>query len=191
MKQIILTQEQINHKIRRIAYQIYETHADEQEVILAGIAGNGYIFAEKLAAMLKEISSLEIKLCEVKIIPFQFRQLMHNLISNALKFKHPEHDPKIVIKGEIGKGSAFHLDSLQQRKKYCHITVTDNGIGFNSDYAEKIFEVFQRLHGKEEYEGTGIGLAIVKKIVENHQGYIEAHGEPEKGATFDIYLPAV
>jgi pyrimidine operon attenuation protein / uracil phosphoribosyltransferase len=67
MKQVILTQEEINHKVRRIAYQIYETYADEQEVVIAGIAGNGYIFAEKIANMLTQISDVEVKLCEVKI----------------------------------------------------------------------------------------------------------------------------
>jgi signal transduction histidine kinase len=74
---------------------------------------------------------------------------------------------------------------------YCHISISDNGIGFEQQYSEKIFEVFQRLHGRSEYQGTGIGLAIVKKIVENHNGIITAKGEQDKGATFDIYIPAM
>lgn len=69
-------------------------------------------------------------------------------------------------------------------------TISDNGIGFEQQYSEKIFEVFQRLHGKNEFNGTGIGLSIVKRIVENHNGVITATGEPHKGATFDIYIPA-
>ena len=73
---------------------------------------------------------------------------------------------------------------------YCHIKVSDNGIGFDPQYKDRIFEVFQRLHGKDAYTGTGIGLAIVKKIVENHQGVIMATGEPGKGVSFDIYIPA-
>ena len=73
---------------------------------------------------------------------------------------------------------------------YCHIRIEDNGIGFEQQYSSKIFEVFQRLHGKLEYTGTGIGLAIVKKIVDNHNGIITATGELNKGATFDIYIPA-
>ena len=72
---------------------------------------------------------------------------------------------------------------------YCHITISDNGIGFEQQYNEKIFEVFQRLHTQEKYKGTGVGLAIVKKIVENHQGTITAKGEVDKGASFDIYFP--
>ena len=74
-------------------------------------------------------------------------------------------------------------------RMYHHITVSDNGIGFEPQYNEKIFEVFQRLHDRDEYPGTGIGLAIVKKIVENHDGFITANGELNKGATFDIYIP--
>jgi len=72
---------------------------------------------------------------------------------------------------------------------YCHISVSDNGIGFDPQYKERIFEVFQRLHGKEEYKGTGIGLSIVQKIVENHNGIITATGDLDKGAVFDIYIP--
>ena len=73
--------------------------------------------------------------------------------------------------------------------KYCHITFSDNGIGFEQKYSEKIFELFQRLYGRTEYPGTGIGLAIIKRIVENHRGVITAQGELGKGATFNIYLP--
>ena len=72
---------------------------------------------------------------------------------------------------------------------YCHISVKDHGIGFEQEYSKRIFEVFQRLHGKEEYKGTGIGLAIVKKIVENHDGIITATSTLGEGATFNIYLP--
>jgi signal transduction histidine kinase len=79
---------------------------------------------------------------------------------------------------------------LEPEKEYCHIRITDNGIGFEQQYSEKIFEVFQRLHGKEKYSGTGIGLSIVKKIVDNHNGIITAKSELGKGATFDIYIPS-
>lgn len=75
--------------------------------------------------------------------------------------------------------------------KYCHLTYTDNGIGFDPQYNERIFEVFQRLHSQEEYSGTGIGLAICKRIIENHNGTITATGEPGKGARFDIFIPSI
>ncbi len=130
------------------------------------------------------------QLCDADIIPFQFRQLMHNLIGNSLKFSKQNGAPHIQITSEIATGSALRNPKLSPQNRYCHITVSDNGIGFEQQYGEKIFEVFQRLHGKEEYNGTGIGLSIVKKIVENHNGIITAKGQPNKGATFDIYIPA-
>ena len=123
------------------------------------------------------------------IIPFQFRQLMLNLISNSLKFSNPENPPRIQIKSEIANGKDFNHVKLSLQSKYCRITISDNGIGFKQQYSEKIFEIFQRLHGREEYTGTGIGLSIVKKIVDNHSGIIVATGELNKGATFDIYFP--
>jgi PAS domain S-box-containing protein len=126
----------------------------------------------------------------LNIIPFQFRQLMQNLITNSIKFSRPDQPPHIVIKSETKEGEALNNNSFLPDKKYCHIKFSDNGIGFEPQYSERIFEVFQRLHGKDEYQGTGIGLAIVKKIVENHNGKITATGEPGKGTTFDIYFPA-
>jgi len=129
------------------------------------------------------------EMCDVKIIPFQFRQLLHNLVTNSLKFYHPGTTPMMTIYCEVGKGSTFPHEKLVPDLKYCHISFQDNGIGFEQEYSDKIFELFQRLHGKLDYQGTGIGLAIVKKIVENHHGFISASSEPGKGARFDIYIP--
>lgn len=129
-------------------------------------------------------------MCSVRIIPFQFVQLMHNLIGNSLKFSHSTKHLHINIKGEIAKGSELNVEKLLKQAKYCHIMVSDNGIGFQPEFSEKIFEVFQRLHGKDEYAGTGIGLAIVKRIVDNHNGTIIAQGNIDEGATFHIYIPA-
>src|SRR5688572_7035268 len=117
------------------------------------------------------------EMCEANVIPFQFRQLMHNLIGNSLKFSNPNQPPHIKIKSQIAKGIEFNNESLLPQNKYCHISIIDNGIGFERQYSEKIFEVFQRLHGKNEYNGIGIGLSIVKKIVENHNGIITAKSE--------------
>ncbi len=127
--------------------------------------------------------------CEVNVLEFQFRQLLHNLISNSLKFARPGHAPHIKITGEIVEGSSYENDHRFTEQNYFHLVITDNGIGFESIYNEKIFELFQRLHGRQEYNGTGIGLAIVKRIVENHNGIITAHGEADKGAKFDIFIP--
>jgi PAS domain S-box-containing protein len=135
-------------------------------------------------------ATIEVEqLGEAYIIPFQFHQLMFNLISNSLKFSKENVPPHIKISGEVAQGSKFGNDKLDRDTTYCHITFSDNGIGFEQHYSRKIFEVFQRLHGKEVYEGTGIGLAIVKKIIDNHKGVITAKGELGIGATFDIYLP--
>jgi signal transduction histidine kinase len=129
------------------------------------------------------------EICHADIIYFQFRQLMYNLISNALKFSSPGLPPHITIKSRIVKGKKLNIEKLLPEKNYCHITVEDNGIGFEPHFNKRIFEVFQKLHSKEEYAGTGIGLAIVKKIVDNHNGTITANSELMKGARFDIYIP--
>ncbi len=129
------------------------------------------------------------KMSKVKIIPFQFRQLLFNLINNSLKFEHPDRFPVIKIESRIAKGSAFNVLNLDKELLYCHINLSDNGIGFEQQYSERIFELFQRLHGKNEYNGTGIGLSIVKRIVDNHNGIITATGYPDNGAAFDIYIP--
>ena len=129
------------------------------------------------------------KMCKATVIPFQFRQLMQNLIGNSLKFFHPEKPLRIIIKSHISLGKKLDNEQLSPEKNYCHISVTDNGIGFDPKYKHQIFEVFERLHNKEEYQGTGIGLAIVKKIVDHHGGIITAFGRLNKGARFDMYLP--
>lgn len=129
------------------------------------------------------------EVCHANIIPFQFRQLLHNLLGNSLKFSSPERPPVIEIKSRIAFGAALKNEKLSGKTNYCHISVSDNGIGFEQQYSEKIFDLFQRLNGMANYKGTGIGLAIVKKIVENHQGIITATSAINKGATFDIYIP--
>lgn len=125
---------------------------------------------------------------ELEVIPFQFRQLFTNLIANSLKFRRTDVPLVINIRSEKVKGSEIGQDSATD-DYYYRVTVEDNGIGFDNTYHERIFDVFQRLHTKQEYEGTGIGLAICKKIVENHRGFITAKGEPGAGAKFMIYLP--
>ena len=131
------------------------------------------------------------ELCDANIIAFQFRQLLYNLLSNALKFSQPAIPSHISIKSRIAKGRELNNNKLSAERNYCHITIQDNGIGFEPHFSERIFEVFQKLHGKEVYAGTGIGLAIVKKIVENHNGIIIATSELNQGARFDIYLPDI
>jgi len=109
--------------------------------------------------------------------PTHMRQLFQNLIGNALKFHKPGVDPVVHIEERTGDGTMFK------------ITVRDNGIGFDEKYLDRIFSVFQRLHGREDYEGTGIGLAVCRKIVERYNGTITAETEKNKGSTFIITLP--
>lgn len=125
----------------------------------------------------------------VKVISFQFRQLMENLIINAIKYSKPNTQPHVKITSEIASASEINNSQAIADKTYYKISVTDRGIGFEQEYAQRIFELFQRLHGKDEYPGTGLGLAICKKIVQNHRGFITAKGEPGVGATFIVYLP--
>jgi signal transduction histidine kinase len=113
----------------------------------------------------------------------QMRQLLQNLIANALKFRRPEESPVVRIEGRwVGKSAGDET---------CRMTIEDNGIGFEERQQELIFGVFQRLHTRDIYEGTGIGLALCRKIVEHHGGRISARSTPGKGSTFEVLLPAV
>ena len=120
---------------------------------------------------------------------FQLEQLFGNLVSNALKYRHPEFSPQIEVRSERLPGRQVPGDRVKPANYYHKITVSDNGIGFDNQNADMIFELFQRLHPMDRRSGTGIGLAICKKIVENHHGFIQASGTLGKGSTFVIYLP--
>lgn len=126
----------------------------------------------------------------IKGIPFQLHQLFYNLIGNALKFSSDERAP--VIKISSKKLSAEEQQahtSLEPQGVYYEIVVSDNGIGFEEEFANQIFTIFQRLHGDEQYSGSGIGLALCRKIVSNHKGIIFAASVPDKGSQFHIILP--
>lgn len=136
------------------------------------------------------VFDVELKNIEkLPVIDFQISQLFSNLISNAIKFRHSERDCKISIYSESVKGKELSFLNLKADKEYVKIVVEDNGIGFEEEYNEKIFQMFQRLHKQKDYSGTGIGLAICKKIIETHQGGIRAYGSKGKGAKFEVFLP--
>lgn len=120
------------------------------------------------------------KLHVIEAIPSQMHQLFQNLLSNALKFSSTDREPYVKISSEI-----IH----EEGEEICVVKVADNGIGFDEKYADRIFNIFQRLHGRNEYAGTGIGLAVVKKITENHGGRISAASRPGEGSVFTIVLP--
>jgi signal transduction histidine kinase len=125
---------------------------------------------------------------EIEVIPSQMRQVFQNLLSNSLKFCRADMQCKITIKAERVQEKLIESRPSAEGD-YCRITFSDNGIGFGQEYNDRIFEIFQRLNTRELYEGTGIGLAIVKKVVERHDGIVAARGIENEGATFIIVLP--
>jgi len=157
-----------------------------------------------LNVLLDEVlSDLEVKISDrnatiesnglprLVVIRFQFHQLLLNLISNALKFSKPNEPAHVLVTSQVLSADEMKaMTAIDARGDYHLISISDNGIGFDPRFADRIFEMFHRLHNRSNYEGTGIGLAICKKIVENHEGHITAEGRPGEGATFRIYLPA-
>jgi len=120
---------------------------------------------------------------------FQFEQLFDNMVNNGIKYQPEGNEPHIQIRYKIVSGNEIAGKGLGPSSKFHEISFIDNGIGFDIAYADKIFEMFQRLHGRSEYTGSGIGLAIVKKIVQNYNGFVTAESETGKGSTFHVYFP--
>jgi PAS domain S-box-containing protein len=150
------------------------------------------IVKESLAPTIEEKNAIirSEELPTLRVIPFQCEQLFTNIIENALKYHRPGVPPEISITAKVVDKSEAPAPQEPTVSRYHKISISDNGIGFESQYAQSIFTLFRRLHGKMEYSGTGIGLAICKKIVENHHGFITAEGKLNEGSTFHIYLPA-
>jgi signal transduction histidine kinase len=121
--------------------------------------------------------------------PLQMRQLLQNLLGNALKFHRPDVPPVVTVRSRRSPGEAAGADGIVATPERCELLVEDNGIGFDEKYLDRIFAPFQRLHGRGEYEGTGIGLAVCRKIAERHGGRITATSTPGQGATFSVTLP--
>jgi two-component system, LuxR family, sensor kinase FixL len=167
----------------------------------------------ELAAVTKEVlgdlevriekSGARVEIGDLPVIqadPMQMRQLLLNLLSNSLKFQPPGATPVVKIQARIIGPEAATDTSFVKRlaasgaqgagpSQFCEISVQDNGIGFDEKYTDKIFAVFQRLHGRHEYEGTGVGLAVCRRIVDRHRGTIIAKSKPGQGATFVVTLP--
>lgn len=129
------------------------------------------------------------ELPEIEAVNLQMNQLFHNLIGNSLKFSRTDKSPEIMINVCETSDEERAKFNLAISKEYIKLTFSDNGIGFSQEYSDQIFEIFQRLNGKDEYNGTGIGLALCKKIVVNHKGIIYADSSPGNGAKFHIILP--
>jgi two-component system CheB/CheR fusion protein len=129
------------------------------------------------------------RLPTVEADALQMRQLLQNLIGNALKYRRQGAKPVVKVYGETAEDGGPREGEAPAPGAFCRILVEDNGIGFDEKYLDRIFTIFQRLHGRMEYEGTGIGLAVCRKIVERHGGSITARSAPQRGATFVVTLP--
>ncbi len=158
-----------------------------QEVDLNDILKNSLNDLELMIAEKKALIT-HSKLAVVRGIPSQLQQLFYNLLINAMKFSQKK--PLIHVTHKIIPAKKIRQKIKNDHYgKYIEITFKDNGIGFEQQYADKIFGIFQRLHRKESFEGTGIGLSICKRITENHEGFIRAESTPRKGSKFFVYLP--
>ena len=134
-------------------------------------------------------ANIEIeKLPTIKANPLQMHQLIQNLISNGLKYRKKNQAPLLKIYSKSLRKTK-NIPGRSISRKYCQLYIKDNGIGIEKKYQEKIFQIFQRLHNREEYDGTGIGLAICQKIVERHEGYIRVQSKLGEGTTFIVTLP--
>lgn len=152
-----------------------------------------FILNEVIEDLTEEVENKNIQfeidnLGNLSVIEFQFRQLLYNLLSNSIKFSNPERKLIISVKTKIINSSDINFEKTKSNVSYCNLTVSDNGIGFDQEYEDKIFGLFQALNTKS-LKSTGIGLTIVKRIVENHKGFIKAKGILNKGASFDIFIP--
>lgn len=160
-----------------------------------------FVTVDLSAVMAEVLSDLEIQIGETKALievgklpiidadPVQIRQLFQNLLSNALKFHKPGQPPEVNVSAKVLPAQEHQIAGAGPGDDLCQIVVADNGIGFEEQYVEQVFTLFQRLHSRQEYEGTGIGLAVCRKIAHRHGGSIVAKSGKGQGATFIVRLP--
>lgn len=172
-------------------------------LVLSRISSNAQRFVEvDLGQIVRDVlSDLEMRieqtnanievgfLPKIEADPLQMRQLFQNLLSNALKFQKPGQRPEVIVSGKVLEVQDYQLAGATPGDKVCQIMIKDNGIGFEEQYVEQIFALFQRLHSRGDYEGTGIGLAVCRKIAHRHGGSIAAKSAKGQGATFIVMLP--
>ncbi|MFH7015407.1 response regulator [Flavobacterium sp. FlaQc-47] len=166
----------------RLSSQVKPEVTDLNEVLQEVLSDFDYLIERKNAT----IKTSELP--TIDSIPSQLRQVFQNLIGNALKFSRTSQNPLIEITSELIADKSFD-SPVSSEGKFCRITVKDNGIGFEEIYLDRIFIIFQSLNDRQSYEGTGIGLAIAKKIIEKHNGLITAKSKLGEGASFIIILP--
>jgi PAS domain S-box-containing protein len=174
-----------------LAYSRVSNNSAEHDVVDLQRIANEVVNDLEMAVKDKKARITIDKLPAIQGQPSQLRQLFQNLIGNSLKFLKADATPEITITSHLvsGKDSNLTVSIPDQEKLFQQIEFRDNGIGFEQEYASRIFMLFERLHGRTEYPGSGMGLSIVQKIVNNHNGYIAAEGKPGEGALFRILLP--
>jgi PAS domain S-box-containing protein len=160
-----------------------------EDIDIQGLV-NDFILLRKDEIDENQVTVISEALPPVKGVLVQIKQLVDNMLSNAIKYRHPQRKCIVRITHNYVPGSSLAQFNSKPGARYYHLSIEDNGIGFHQEHAEKIFELFQRLHGRTGPNGSGIGLALCQKIVNNHKGFIKASGQPDNGAKFDIYLPA-
>jgi light-regulated signal transduction histidine kinase (bacteriophytochrome) len=183
--------ERMAHMIDSIlSYSVVTATEMEEEAINLNLLLEGITSDLELLILQKEASINVEKLPGIKGIPTLIYQLFYNLINNALKFSKTDTPAEIQIYGRKLPPEEIASFDLRKSGSYVEIIVKDNGIGFSQEYADKVFNVFTRLNSRDKYEGTGLGLALCRKIVHRHGGVIRAKSAEGEGAEFHIILPA-
>ena len=192
IKKIKTSAERMSQLIKEVLHYSKLNHTKEEftatnlDVILKNVLND----LELLQTETKAVINYKEPLPVIDAIPLQMNQLFNNLLTNALKFYDDARPPVITISYRTPSGDEIKkVPELREGSPYIEINFSDNGIGFEQQFAGQIFQIFERLHPVEEYEGTGIGLAICKKIVENHHGHIYALSKENEGASFYVFLP--
>ena len=203
-------QEQLD-EVGRECVDRMQSAAERMQVLIDGLLrlsrvttkGQDFVPVDLAKVAREVVSDLEVqiesaggrvevdKLPSIQADPLQMRQLLQNLIGNALKFRRIEEPPVVKVSARYVPGQQPRQPGRPGADEQCRILVEDNGIGFAEKHRERIFGVFQRLHPRDVYGGTGIGLAICRRIVERHGGTITAHSTPGRGSAFEVLLPVV
>ena len=191
-------------RIRSSADRMAQLIKDLLSYSRLGVADNSFVPTDLNTVVLTALRDFDLLIEETKArvhvsslptidaIPLQMNQLFYNLIGNALKFQRAGVPPVLRISSQrLGAAEITRYPNLDQDRTYYRIVVQDNGIGFHQEFVDKIFVIFQRLNAKERFPGTGIGLAICRKIVQNHRGEIQAIGKEGEGAEFHVLLPQI
>ena len=174
------------HHYSKIAYGIKDFIATDLDNILHNVLGDLDLLIQETHSVIRYQEKLPV----IEAMPLQIHQLFYNLLTNAIKFRKESRRPEICISSKLIVGEeGKQYSEAEMNRGHLEIVFSDNGIGFDQQFAEQIFQIFERLHSVEEFEGTGVGLALCKKIIENHNGQIHALSIEGEGATFHINLP--